>query len=203
MLNSINKVCVYCGSSDRIRDTYLDAAREMGRALAKRNLTVVYGGGGTGLMGALANAVLEEGAPVIGVIPKSFNTPQLAHPNLTELIVVETMHERKALMVEMADAFVALPGGFGTLEELFEILTWAQVGLHCKPVGVLDTQGYFGHLHTLVEHACREGFIYPEHRFLLMSDSDSDVLLDHLAAYKPPEGLDQWVNRWKHYHDCN
>lgn len=203
MLNSINKVCVYCGSSDRIGEPYLDAAREMGQALAKRNYSVVYGGGGTGLMGAMANAVLEEGAPVIGVIPKSFNTPQLAHPNLTELIVVETMHERKALMVEMADAFVALPGGFGTLEELFEILTWAQVGLHCKPIGVLDTQGYFDHLHTLVERACQEGFIYQEHRFLLMSDSDPDVLLDHLAAYKPPEGLDRWVNRWKHSHDSS
>ena len=195
MQNSINIVCVYCGSSDRIGEPYLDAAREMGRALAKRNHSVVYGGGGTGLMGALANAVLEEGAPVIGVIPKSFNTPQLAHPNLTELVVVETMHERKALMVEMADAFIALPGGFGTLEELFEILTWAQVGLHCKPVGVLDTQDYFGHLHTLVEHACQEGFIYQEHRILLMSDSDPEVLLDLLAAFKPPEGLDRWVNR--------
>lgn len=195
MLNTIKNVCVYCGSSDRIGEPYLESASEMGRALAKRNLTLIFGGGATGLMGTLADAVLEEGAPVIGVIPKSFNTPQLVHPNLTKLHVVETMHERKALMIDIADTFVALPGGFGTLEELLETLTWAQVGLHRKPIGVLNTQGYYDHLFTLIEYARQEGFIYHEHRNLLLSDPDPEVLLDRLAVYQPPKGLEKWVNR--------
>jgi uncharacterized protein (TIGR00730 family) len=197
MMNAIQKVCVFCGSSDEIGEPYLKAASEMGRALAKRNLTLVYGAGGTGLMGALADAVLAGGAHVIGITPESFNTPQLIHPNLAELHVVKTMHERKALMVDISDAFIALPGGLGTLEELFEILCWAQVGLHSKPVGVLDTLGYFGPLHTLIEHAHNEGFIYDEHRALLMHDADPDALLDRMAIYQPPDGLERWVNRPK------
>jgi uncharacterized protein (TIGR00730 family) len=195
MMSDIQKVCVFCGSSDKIAEPYLDAASEMGRALAKRNLTLVYGAGGTGLMGALADAVLAGGAHVIGITPESFNTPQLIHPNLAELHVVKTMHERKALMVDISDAFIALPGGFGTLEELFEILCWAQVGLHDKPVGVLDSLGYFGPLHKLIEHAREEGFIYAEHRALLIHDADPDALLDRMAIYQPPAGLERWVNR--------
>ena len=194
-MNSIDKVCVYCGSSDRVSEPYLEAARQMGRALARRKLTLVFGGGGTGLMGVVADTVLTGGGKVIGVIPEGFNTPQLVHHNLTELCVVGSMHERKAMMVDISDAFVALPGGFGTLEELFEILTWAQIGLHSKPVGVLDTMSYFDPLHKLIEHACAEGFIYDEHRTLLLSDSDPDVLLDLMQAYQPPEGLERWVNR--------
>lgn len=195
MMNAIQKVCVFCGSSDKIGEPYLEAASEMGRALAKRNLTLVYGAGGTGLMGALADAVLAGGAHVIGITPESFNTSQLIHPNLAELHVVKTMHERKALMVDISDAFIALPGGFGTLEELFEILCWAQVGLHNKPIGVLDSLGYFGPLNNLIEHAHNEGFIYDEHRVLLMSDTDPDALLDRMAIYQPPDGLERWVNR--------
>lgn len=197
MMNAIRKVCVFCGSSDKIGEPYLEAASEMGRALAKRNLTLVYGAGGTGLMGALADAVLAGGAHVIGITPESFNTPQLIHSNLAELHVVKTMHERKALMVDISDAFIALPGGFGTLEELFEILCWAQVGLHRKPVGVLDSLGYFEPLHALIEHAHNEGFIYDEHRVLLMRDADPDALLDRMAVYRPPDGLERWVNRPK------
>lgn len=195
MMNAIQKICVFCGSSDKIGEPYLEAASEMGRALAKRNLTLVYGAGGTGLMGALADAVLAGGAHVIGITPESFNTPQLIHPNLAELHVVKTMHERKALMVDISDAFIALPGGFGTLEELFEILCWAQVGLHNKPVGVLDSLGYFGPLHNLIEHAREEGFIYDEHRALLIQDADPDALLDRMTIYQPPDGLERWVNR--------
>ncbi|HEY44364.1 MAG TPA: TIGR00730 family Rossman fold protein [Anaerolineae bacterium] len=191
----MQKICVFCGSSDKIGEPYLEAASEMGRALAKRNLTLVYGAGGTGLMGALADAVLAGGAHVIGITPESFNTPQLIHPNLAELHVVKTMHERKALMVDISDAFIALPGGFGTLEELFEILCWAQVGLHNKPVGVLDSLGYFGPLHNLIEHAREEGFIYDEHRALLIQDADPDALLDRMTIYQPPDGLERWVNR--------
>jgi uncharacterized protein (TIGR00730 family) len=195
MMNAIQKVCVFCGSSDKISEPYLEAASEMGRALAKRNLTLIYGAGGTGLMGALADAVLAGGAHVIGITPESFNTPQLIHPNLEELHAVKTMHERKALMVTISDAFIALPGGFGTLEELFEILCWAQVGLHNKPVGVLDSLGYFGPLHNLIKHAHEEGFIYDEHRVLLIHDADPEALLDRMAIYQPPDGLERWVNR--------
>ena len=196
-MNAIQNVCVFCGSSDRVGETYLKAAGEMGQALARRNLTLVYGAGGTGLMGALADAALAGGAHVIGITPESFNTPQLMHPDILELHVVNSMHERKAMMVDMSDAFIALPGGFGTLEELFEILCWAQVGLHSKPVGVLDSSGYFGPLHTLIEHARQEGFIYKEHRGLLIRDADPDALLDQMVMYQPPEGLERWVSRHK------
>ncbi len=194
-MNAFQKVCVFCGSSDKVREPYLKAASEMGRALASRNLTLVYGAGGTGLMGALADAALEGGAHVIGITPESFNTPQLMHPKLVELHVVKTMHDRKAMMVDISDAFIALPGGYGTLEELFEILCWAQVGLHSKPVGVLDSFGYFEPLNTLIEHARQEGFIYREHRDLLIRDANPDTLLDRMALYQPPEGLERWVNR--------
>jgi len=190
-MNAIQNVCVFCGSGE----PYLKAAREMGRALARRNLTLIYGAGGTGLMGALADAALADGAHVVGITPESFNTPQLMHPNLQELHVVKTMHERKALMVDISDAFIALPGGYGTLEELFEILCWAQVGLHSKPVGVLDSLGYYEPLNTLIEHARQEGFIYEEHRGLLIRDADPDALLDQMAMYQPPEGLERWVDR--------
>lgn len=194
-MNAIKNVCVFCGSSDRVGEPYLKAAGEMGRVLARRNLTLIYGAGGTGLMGALADAALAGGAHVIGISPESFNIPQLMHPNLLELHVVKTMHERKALMVDISDAFIALPGGYGTLDELFEILCWAQVGLHSKPVGVLDSLGYFEPLNTLIEHARQEGFIYEEHRGLMMRDTDPDALLDQMAMYQPPEGLERWVNR--------
>jgi uncharacterized protein (TIGR00730 family) len=195
MQQTIKRVCVYCGSSDKIRSGYLAVASDMGRALVKRDMQLVFGGGGTGLMGSLADAVLEAGGHVIGVIPEGFNTPQLVHHGLSDLRIVNTMHERKARMVEISDAFVALPGGFGTLEELFEILTWAQVGLHKKPVGVLDIDDYFDPLFIWIEQARQEGFIYDEHRTLLVRDSNPDRLLDRLVTYKSPEGLERWVDR--------
>lgn len=147
------------------------------------------------MMGALADAALEAKAEVIGVIPRRFYTPQLVHTGLSDLHVVETMHERKAAMVELAEAFIALPGGFGTLEELFEVLTWAQVGIHSKPVGILNFGGYFDTLLRFVDHIRSQGFIYDEHRALLLSADNPDDLLDKLAEYRPPEGLERWVER--------
>ncbi len=188
-------VCVYCGSSDRIDRIYHDAAESMGIAIADRGYSIVYGGGGTGLMGSVADAALSHGAAVIGVIPEAFNTSALNHSNLTELRVVKSMHERKALMADMADAFIALPGGFGTFDELFEILTWAQVGIHRHPIGILNTEGYYDPFLTLIKHAQEEGFIYNEHRDLLVHDQDPTNLLDRLMHYVPPEKLDRWVNR--------
>ena len=157
-MSGLQRVCVYCGSSDTVRRDYLEAARAAGRALAEREITVVFGGGRTGMMGAVADAAMAAGGKVIGIIPESFNTAVLAHPAVTEIRVVSSMHERKAMMADVSDAFVALPGGFGTLEELFEILTWAQIGLHSRPVGVLNVLGYFDPLLEQVERARMEGF---------------------------------------------
>lgn len=190
-----NSICVYCGSSDQVHPRYLQAAADMGAALAARGDSLVFGGGGTGLMGALADAVLEQGGYAVGIIPAFFNTEQLVHAGLNELHVVETMHLRKAAMAERADAFIALPGGFGTFEELFEILTWAQIGLHQKPVGVLNAHGYFEPLLALVEHARSEGFLYSEHRGLLIDAEDPGTLLSKMTAFKTPENLSRWVER--------
>lgn len=167
----------------------------MGAALAEHGLTLVYGAGSTGLMGALADAALEAGGQVIGVIPAIFNTPRLAHNGLTRLEVLDTIHLRKARMIELADAFIALPGGFGTLEELFEILTWAQVGLHHKPIGLLNTQGYFDPLLGLLDHIEQEGFIYSEHRQLLSQAETPQALLEALEKHSRPDGLERWLTR--------
>lgn len=194
-MNSIRKICVFCGSSDSIEDVYLEAAWSLGQALAKNGMDLIIGGGGTGLMGALADSSLADGAKVIGILPRLFDTPALAHPGLTELRVVDDMHNRMAIMMEAADAFLALPGGFGTFEELFEVLTWAQIGLHQKPVGLLNVNGYFDLLLEVIEHARVEGFIYDDHPDLLIVDSDEDRLLTRLTQYRPPEGLARWVDR--------
>jgi len=191
----LEKICVYSGSSDKIAADYLEAARRMGAMIAKDRLTIVYGAGSTGMMGALADGAIQEGGEVWGVIPEMFNTPKLAHQNLTRLEVVETIHLRKARMAEIADAFIALPGGFGTLEELFEIITWAQIGLHRKPIGLLNTKGYYDPLLDLVEHAHREGFLYSEHRHLFTHAEEPNALLTALAAHQYPDGLERWVDR--------
>lgn len=167
----------------------------MGYVLADRGMTLVYGAGCTGIMGVLGDAVLERGGEVIGVIPAMFNTPQLVHNNLTRLEVVADMHTRKARLVELADAFVVLPGGFGTMDELFEILTWAQIGLHQKPIGLLNTQGYFDSLLRWIEHARVEGFIYEEHRSLFTYANTPCDLLDAIANHHPPAGLERWLTR--------
>jgi uncharacterized protein (TIGR00730 family) len=191
----MRNICVYCGSSDSIHGDYLSAAYQMGVSLARRGHTLIYGAGRTGLMGQVADGVLASGGEVVGVIPRHFLTPQLAHDGLTHIEIVENMHQRKARMAELADAFIALPGGFGTFEELFEMLTWAQIGLHAKPIGLLNVKGYFKPLLALVEHASSEGFIYTEHRQLLLEDETPDNLLAALQAYQPPAGLERWVER--------
>lgn len=188
----IKTICVYCGSSDRVAVHYLEIAREMGALLARRGICLVYGAGKTGLMGALADGALQTGGEVVGIIPRMFNTPQLAHERLTRLEVVETMHQRKARLAELADAFIALPGGYGTFEEFFEILTWAQVGLHAKPIGLLNARRYFDPLLALVEHACREGMIYDLHRSLFVHAERPQDLLKALDHHQMPQGLEAW-----------
>ena len=191
----MKSVCVYCGSSDKMRSEYLEAARQLGETIARRGLQLWYGAGSTGLMGAVADGALQAGGEVVGVIPGFFNTPQLAHFGLSRLEVVDTMHQRKERLALQAEAFIALPGGYGTFEEFFEILTWAQIGLHHKPVGLLNVLGYFDPLLAMVEHARTEGFIYAEHRALFMHDSDAGRLLDAMQRYEPPSGLERWLTR--------
>ena len=190
---SLHTLCVYCGSSDDVPQAYYQAARTLGQAAARRGYTLVYGGGATGLMGAVADAALETGGRVIGVIPEHFYTPQLAHARLTRLEVVADMHTRKARMAELADAFVALPGGYGTLEEMFEALTWAQIGLHAKPLGLLNFRGYYDHLLRFIHHAREEGFIFTEHEALFIHAAEAEPLLDALENYRHPGGVKRWL----------
>jgi uncharacterized protein (TIGR00730 family) len=192
---NIRNICVYCGSSDRMHPDYLTAARQVGGTLARRGMHLIYGAGSTGLMGAVADGALEAGGQVTGVIPAYFNTPKLAHTRLTRLEVVDTIHLRKARMAELADGFIALPGGFGTFEELFEILTWAQIGLHRKPVGLLNTRHYFDPLLQMIEHARAEGFIYDEHQALFSFAENPEILLDELQNHTYPDGLEKWLTR--------
>jgi uncharacterized protein (TIGR00730 family) len=194
-MTSLTAICVFCGSSDDIAAEYLTAARRMGSAIARRGATLVYGGGGTGLMGAVANGALAEGGRVIGVLTEQFDTPVLRHPDLSERRVAATMHERQRQMGEMSDAFVALPGGFGTLGELFEVLCWAQIGLHDRPIGLLNTRGYYDRLLSAIQHARDEGFIYNEHDGLYCWETDPDALLKRMDSYRPPAGLDRWMTR--------
>ena len=191
----MKQICVYCGSSDRIPEAYLKAAYEMGKIIANRGMNLVYGAGSTGMMGAVANGVLEAGGEVWGVMPKNFDTPQLAHTGCTHYEVVEDMHVRKARMAELSDGFIALPGGLGTFEELFEIVTWAQIGLHRKPVGILNTNGYYDHILAMVAHADAEGFIYSEHRDFFNVAAQPAALLDLLLQFQYPDGLEKWVDR--------
>ena len=174
---------------------YLEAARRMGTSIAQRGLSLVYGAGSTGMMGAVADGALEAGGEVIGVIPEMFATPQLMHTGLSRLEIVDSMHTRKARLAELADAFIALPGGFGTFEELFEILTWAQIGLHRKPVGLLNTLNYFAPLMSMVEHARLEGFLYDEHACLISQATQPDELLDALDGFTYPGGMERWLTR--------
>jgi hypothetical protein len=182
----MKRVCVYCGSGAGWREDYAQATVALGDVLAQRGLGLVFGGGKIGLMGILARAMLERGAEVIGVIPRALRDQGLAQAGLTELHVVETMHERKALMADLSDAFVALPGGLGTLEEFFEIVTWAQLDLHAKPSGLLNVNAYFDHLVRFLDHAVQEGFIDPAHRKLFVTASQPEVLIDKLDTYQAP-----------------
>ncbi len=191
----MNSVCVYCGSSDKANEAYLRCAYEMGAAVARRGMVLVYGAGRTGMMGAVADGALEQGGEVIGVIPKMFATPALMHTQLSRLEIVDNMHVRKQRLAELADAFIALPGGYGTFEELFEILTWAQIGLHHKAVGLLNSDRYFDPLLSTIEHARKEGFIYSEHNSLYVYADQPERLLEKLEQYQYPQGMEKWVTR--------
>lgn len=193
-LISMKRVCVFCGSNSGSRAAYLKATQALGQALARRGIGLVYGGGRVGLMGALADAVLVKGGEVIGVIPKAMVVKELAHRGLADLRVVGSMHERKALMADLADAFVALPGGYGTLEEFCEVLTWSQLGLHRKPCGLLNIAGFYDPLLALFDHASTEQFVRPVHRSMVLVEQDPDCLLDLLANYQPPV-LEKWIGR--------
>jgi hypothetical protein len=184
---TFRRVCVFCGSQSGQDPAYAEAAIAVGKLLAARGIGVVYGGAKVGLMGALANAALVGGGQVLGVIPEKLQSHEIAHQGLTELFVVDSMHARKTMMAHLADAFIALPGGWGTLDETFEILTWGQLRLHAKPFGLLNVNGYYDPLLTFVDHAVTEGFVTPEHRRLLISASDPAALLRSLEEAKLPE----------------
>jgi uncharacterized protein (TIGR00730 family) len=188
----MKSVCVFCGSSSGANPAYAAAARELGRELASRKLALVYGGGRVGLMGEVASAALAAGGTVVGVIPHSLALREVAQEDCTELIVVNTMHERKAIMADRADAFAALPGGYGTCDELFEIITWAQLGIHRKPVAMLNVNGFFTPLLTWLDRVVAEGLLRPKHRELLLVADAVPQLLDRLAAWKPPEPTTKW-----------
>ena len=179
----MKSICVYCGSASQASRKYILAAHRMGETLARRGLTLIYGGGRTGLMGALADSVLAGGGQVIGVITEGMNTPELAHIHLTRLEVTATIHQRKARMYALADGYLALPGGYGTLDELFETLTWAQIGEHQKPVGLLNVAGYYDPLLQMLDRAVTEKFLFPEHRASLLCASEPDKLLDLMDAH--------------------
>jgi uncharacterized protein (TIGR00730 family) len=193
-MNALRRVCVFCGSSPGARATYAAGAARLGRLLAERGLTLVYGGGHVGLMGAVADAAMDAGGEVIGVIPEHLERREVAHTGVTDLRVVDSMHTRKALFEELSDGFIALPGGLGTYEELFEILTWGQLGLHAKPVGLLDVDGFYAPLRSFLDHAVEERFVHTEHRSMLLVDDDADRLLDRMAAWRPPV-VEKWLDR--------
>jgi uncharacterized protein (TIGR00730 family) len=188
----VKHICVFCGSSAGNDPRFLDLARRLGSLMAERGLGLVYGGATVGLMGAVADAALAGGGHVTGVIPSRLVERELAHHGLPDLRVVASMHERKALMADLADAFVALPGGIGTLEETFEVLTWAQLGLHHKPIGILDVAGYYAPLLGFLDHAVASRFVRSEHRGMLLVDEDPDRLLDRLAAHVPVD-VEKWI----------
>jgi uncharacterized protein (TIGR00730 family) len=184
-VKSIQSVCVFCGSQAGARPEYIEVARVLGATLAHRGLSLIYGGGHVGMMGAVADAALAGGGKVIGVIPEHLMRPEVAHQGLTELLVVDSMHTRKRIMAERADAFIVLPGGYGTFEEMFEMITWLQLRLHSKPVGVINIEGYFDHLLAFLRHGAAEGFIRPEHWDLLVIERAPDLLLERLRLHKP------------------
>jgi hypothetical protein len=181
----MRSVCVFCGSQPGVLPDYVDAAREVGHWLASHDITTIFGGGQVGMMGALADAALEAGGRVIGVIPELLVQPEIAHQGVTELIVVDSMHTRKRVMAERADAFVVLPGGYGTLEEMFEMVTWLQLELHDMPIGAVNVNGYFDHLLGFLRHAAEQGFIRPQHWDLLIVEPTPSLLLQRLQMHRP------------------
>jgi uncharacterized protein (TIGR00730 family) len=189
----MRRLCVYAGSNAGGRPEYAEAAAALARELVARDVGLVYGGGKVGLMGVLADTVLDGGGEAIGVIPQALVDREVGHAGLTELRVVRSMHERKALMAELADGFVAVPGGIGTLEELVEAYTWSQLGIHAKPCGVLDAAGFYGALLGLLDHMVAEGFLRAQHRGVMLADEDPARLLDRMAAWTPP-AVHKWLD---------
>jgi uncharacterized protein (TIGR00730 family) len=190
----LKHICVFAGSSKGNREVYQQAAQALGQELVARGIGLVYGGGSVGLMGVIADAVLARGGEAIGVIPRALFPREIAHPNLTELHDVESMHERKSLMAELSDGFIALPGGFGTFDELFEMATRVQVGLHTKPVGLLNVENYFAPTLAQMDLALKEGFLVPQYALLLMHQEHPTDLLDELATFRPEAYQSKWGN---------
>ncbi len=191
---ALKSLCVYCGSSSGRIEAYADAARALAAAMVARGIRLVYGGASVGIMGVVADEVLRLGGEAVGVIPESLMRKELAHAGLTEMHVTPSMHARKTLMAELADGFVALPGGIGTFEEIFEVWTWGQLGFHRKPCGLLNVAGYYDSLIAFLDHAADEQFVRAEHRAMAVVESDPAALLDRFAAYQPP-ALPKWVGR--------
>jgi uncharacterized protein (TIGR00730 family) len=186
------RLCVFCGSSPGHDPSYLAAARNLGNALARAGIGLVYGGASVGLMGAVADAVMSDGGEVVGVMPQSLVDKEIAHKDLADLRIVGSMHERKALMAELADGFVALPGGLGTFEELFEVWTWAQLGYHRKPCSLLNVSGFYDKLAGFLDDVVSRGFVKPIHRSMLIVEQDPDALIRAIRAYQPPV-VDKWI----------
>ena len=188
----MRRVCVFCGSQTGNDPAYAQSARDMGQLLARRGIGLVYGGGQVGLMGVIAGAALAAGGEVIGVIPENLKRRELAYENLTQLYVTQTMHERKQRMADLSEAFIALPGGFGTLEEFCEVVTWAQLGIHAKPCGLLNVKGYYDVLLALFDHALAQGFLRPEYRRLVLTAQQPQALLAAMDSWQPP-ALEKWL----------
>ncbi len=196
MANSYRSIGVFCGSADGLAQAYVDAAETLGAELARRKQRLVFGAGRTGLMGSLAKSCLAAGGEVVGVVPLGLESPQLIYTTgLTQLEVVANIQVRKARMNELSDAFIALPGGYGTMDELFEVLTWSQIGVHRKPLGFLNVNGYYDELIAWIKRAYADGFIYEEHLQLFVSDSSVAGLLDKLAAFRFPDQIERWLMR--------
>ena len=191
---TFRRICVFCGSNSGTDPAYRDAAVGMGLLLAERGIELVYGGGNIGLMGVLADAVLEAHGRVIGVIPESLMAKEVGHASLTELHIVKSMHERKALMADLSDGFIAMPGGFGTFEEFCEVVTWSQLGIHAKPCGLLNVNGYYDPVLALFDRAVREGFLREENRRLVLEDRDPMRLLEKMGHFRAPKSS-KWIGR--------
>ncbi len=188
----MKRLCVFCGSSEGERPVYVETARRLGRAMAEREIGLVFGGGKAGLMGTIADEVLAAGGEVIGIIPHGLRVREVAHERVTELRVVHSMHERKAMMAELSDGFLSMPGGMGTLEETCEMLTWAQLGIHRKPCGLLNVEGFYDTLLAFMDHIVAEGFLRPVYRGLVIQASEVDELLDLMARFEPPD-IQSWI----------
>ena len=191
----MRRLCVFCGSSPGARPAYGEAAEELGRLLVEEGIGLVYGGGQVGLMGRLADAVLSAGGEITGVLPRALVAKEIGHPGLSDLRVVGSMHERKALMADLSDAFVALPGGLGTVEELFEVYTWSQLGLHLKPCALLDVEGYYDGIATFLSHAVEERFVREDHRAMLIVEREPRTMLERLRRFEPAAVVPKWIDR--------